>query len=114
MEILCQYQRDNNCVFFGYGCLNIFCGSAGTQKTNAKYCNDDGSDHVFTIVGAGTPMTLFTVTLLFTGVTKPTFIPVRDLKFPYFYPGSFFHSMNDHLCNTITRVYDLFFLRKVD
>ena len=48
--------------------------------------------------------------LLFTRMTKATRISRSRFQFYYLCPFSFLNFLGDHLCDSVTRLYDLFFL----
>lgn len=56
----------------------------------------------------------FKKSLLFPGVAEASGISTRNFQFVRFYPRYFIYLLDDHLRNTVTRLYDLFLLRKVD
>ena len=52
--------------------------------------------------------------LLFSRMTETTCISPGTFQLPYFFPHCFFKFLDNHLCYTVTVMYDLFFIGEVD
>ena len=88
------------CIFFCNSCLDFSRRTAGSIKKRLA----NNYDNILIIF----------INLLFPCMTKAACISFRNFQFFYLFPYCFFYFLNHHLSNPVTRLNDLFFLRKVD